>query len=62
MPPFFRFRAEFVGEQHYFNMDVAFGPNGTSSFYSDRDALKQTFFKSRDITLICIPFWYVELD
>lgn len=47
------------GEHHYYNVDGAFGPNGTSSLYSDRDSLKSALCKVRGITLIVIPYWCV---
>jgi hypothetical protein len=47
-----------IGEHHYHNMDVAFGPNGTASLYSERDLQKMSLCQTHGITLIFIPYWY----
>jgi hypothetical protein len=52
------FRFYRLGEQHYYNMDGAFGPNGSTALYSERDFAKISLCKERGITMILIPFWY----
>jgi hypothetical protein len=48
----------FSGEHHYYNLNSAFGPNGSVTLYSGRDSVKQNVSQIGGITLIVIPFWY----
>jgi hypothetical protein len=50
-----------AGEHHYYNMDEAFGPNGTANLYSTRDLWKVSSCLAKGITLIVITFWYLLL-
>lgn len=44
------------GEHHYFNLNSAFGSNGTST-YLERDLVKASFCEKHGITLVNIPYW-----
>lgn len=56
--PLYRIGLEYQGEQHYNNLDGAFGPGGASSLYSERDKMKQSLCAVYGITLIQIPYWW----
>jgi hypothetical protein len=47
-----------LGEHHFHNLESAFGPNGTTNLYLERDLTKFNFCQERGITLIVIPYWY----
>jgi hypothetical protein len=51
-----------VGEQHFYNLENAFGPGGTASLYSERDLAKVSLCKLQGISLILIPHWYAFID
>lgn len=55
--PSHRIGLEYQGEHHYFNVDSAFGPFG-NSIYVERDRVKVDLCQLREITLLCIPFWW----
>lgn len=56
--PNYQIGIEYQGEQHYYNLDGAFGPSGTASFYWERDLAKISNCQLRGITLVIIPFWW----
>lgn len=49
---------EYQGQQHYFSLDNAFGSNGPSGLYWERDLKKQSLCQLHGITLILIPYWW----
>src|SRR6185437_5735192 len=58
----FSFDSHILGGHHYYNMVNAFGPNGTTSLYSERDLLKLSLCQTKGVTLIFIPYWYVSFN
>lgn len=50
-----------LGEQHYYSIDSAFGPNGSSPYW-ERDQMKNNMCELRRITLIRVPYWYDDCE
>lgn len=56
--PKYQIGIEYQGEQHYHSLDTAFGPNGMTNVYGERDQLKRALCIPQGITLISIPYWW----
>ncbi len=47
-----------LGEHHYFDLPGAFGPGSTTMIFNERDEKKKQLCASKEIKLVCIPYWY----
>eukprot|EP01126_Amoeba_proteus_P062281 TRINITY_DN8440_c0_g2_i1.p1 TRINITY_DN8440_c0_g2~~TRINITY_DN8440_c0_g2_i1.p1 ORF type:complete len:587 (-),score=81.09 TRINITY_DN8440_c0_g2_i1:266-2026(-) len=56
--PEYNLALEYQGEQHYFDIHEAYGPNGTTAMYKERDLKKKIACAEKGITLVEIPYWW----
>eukprot|EP01126_Amoeba_proteus_P039136 TRINITY_DN4111_c0_g2_i1.p1 TRINITY_DN4111_c0_g2~~TRINITY_DN4111_c0_g2_i1.p1 ORF type:complete len:658 (-),score=111.69 TRINITY_DN4111_c0_g2_i1:406-2217(-) len=56
--PKFNLALEYQGEQHYYDLHEAYGPNGTVAMYTERDLKKKKLCEKNGITLVTIPYWW----
>eukprot|EP01126_Amoeba_proteus_P062279 TRINITY_DN8440_c0_g1_i18.p1 TRINITY_DN8440_c0_g1~~TRINITY_DN8440_c0_g1_i18.p1 ORF type:complete len:473 (-),score=86.32 TRINITY_DN8440_c0_g1_i18:2687-4105(-) len=56
--PEYNLALEYQGEQHYFDVHEAYGPNGTTAMYKERDLKKKQACFENGITLVAVPYWW----
>jgi len=56
--PQYHLGIEYQGEQHYQDLQKAFGPSSTIAMYSDRDLFKSKSCSRLGIRFLAIPYWW----